>query len=174
MDFINSDLNFANKSNKDNKQSEKPKGDESNNDQSLKNRRDSTSMLLTAALGDFDSSNLRQSRLSMSMFEEDHPVRDSLRSMSQGESNTSNNLASSGHPLSKSNPEETTPVIANNNASLNSRRFSNLSLAKRNSFLRDSVDLNAEMMVGAFGNKSSKENSHDSKLLKAITMMKNF
>ncbi|SGZ39103.1 uncharacterized protein HGUI_01303 [Hanseniaspora guilliermondii] len=164
MDFINSDLKFASKSNKDNKQSEKTKDDISNNDQSLKARRDSTSMLLTAALGDFDSSNLRQSRLSMSMFEEDHPVRDSLRSMSQGDSNMSNNLTSSGPPLSKSNPEETTPGVANNGASSNNRRFSNLSLAKRNSFLRDSIDLNAEMMVGAFGNKSSKENSHDSKV----------
>lgn len=166
MDFINSDLNYTDKTSKDNKQTETSNNNESSTNQSLKNRRDSTSMLLTAALGDFDSSNLRQSRLSMSMFEDDHAVRDSLRSMSQGnDSNISNSNVNSSEPLlSKSNPAETTSVPTNVNSALNNRRFSNMSIAKRNSFLRDSIDLNAEMMVGAFGNKSSKENSHDSKV----------
>ncbi|XBW35022.1 hypothetical protein QEN19_000587 [Hanseniaspora menglaensis] len=131
----------------------------------VRGRRDSTSMLLTAAFGDFDNnSNIRQSRLSLSMFD-DPPIRDSLRSLN----NNNNNNSSSGQLVGRSNTLDDSIAEASEDGSIassqdaNSKKYFNKNMSKRSSFLRDSIDLNAELMMGSFA-KSSKETSGEPKV----------
>ncbi|KAL6929831.1 hypothetical protein ACO0SA_001235 [Hanseniaspora valbyensis] len=194
MEFINTleNNNTDNNSGGDNKNEEQhtsnenKKNYEANTPSLHRGRRDSTSMLLTAALGEFENNSLRQSRLSMSMFDDDPSIRESLRSFSNSgndnnnnsnnnNNNTNNHSSSTGNLLSKNNQLESAIVeelddreIGNISLSASqearSRRFSNRSLSKRSSFLKDSIDLNAELMMGAFSNKSSKETTGEPKL----------